>query len=63
MTSELHALLAKWGATIDAADHYPGYAECGEDIRMTVTVQAKHGPEFEVLQEWTEIDLGRNVSP
>ena len=33
---ELQSLLLKYGAEIKAEDHWIGYAECGEDVRMTV---------------------------
>lgn len=35
---ELADLLSKYNATIEAKDHYQGYAECGEDVRMTVYI-------------------------
>ena len=35
-----------------------GYAECGEDIRTTVTIESVYEA-GECLWEWTEIDLGR----
>lgn len=60
-TAELHALLAKYGAEIDAEDHYSGYPECGSDVRMTVTIPAIHDANGETLREWTEIDLGKWV--
>ena len=34
--TELKALLKKWGAKLTAEDHWQGYAECGEDVRITV---------------------------
>ena len=33
---ELQALLKKYDAQIKADDHWTGYAECGQDVRMTV---------------------------
>lgn len=36
--AELAALLKKWGAEISARDHWNGYAECGEDVRMTASI-------------------------
>lgn len=33
---ELKALCIKYKAEISADDHYPGYPESGEDIRMVV---------------------------
>ena len=63
-TAELNALLAKYGAELSAEDHFMGYAECGEDVRMTVTIPAIYDPKtFAYIREWTEIDLGRNISP
>ena len=60
--SELKALLAKWDAEIVAEDHFSGYAECGEDVRMTVTIPAIYDKESgEYIREWTEIDLGRRI--
>ena len=38
--AELAALLKKWDATLSAEDHYPGWPECGEDVRMTVSIPA-----------------------
>lgn len=33
---ELQQLLEKYDAVILAEDHWQGYPECGEDVRMTV---------------------------
>jgi hypothetical protein len=55
--ADLRELLKKYGASIDAKDHYPGYSECGEDIRMTVDVPAIYW-KGDVVREWCEIDLG-----
>ncbi len=61
--SELKALLAKWDAEIVAEDHFIGYAECGEDVRMTVTIPSIYDKETgEWIREWTEIDLGRSIN-
>ena len=50
--NDLKDLLGKYGAEIVAEDHWTGYAECGQDVRMTV--------EFE---NWKmeDLDLGRYV--
>ena len=61
---DLKALLQKYSngvssCEIEAEDHYSGYPECGEDVRMTVTVPSIYTPEGETIREWTEIDLGR----
>lgn len=46
--AELSALLAKYGAVLSAKDHYEGYPECGEDVRITVELQ----------EPYIDIDLG-----
>ena len=60
---ELQALLDKYGAELEAADHYQGYPECGEDVRMTVTVPGKYDEAHDCVREWTEIDLGKHLWP
>ncbi len=47
---ELHALLGKYDAELKAEDHWQGYAECGQDVRITVG-----------FKDWKidEIDLGK----
>jgi len=57
--AELSALLKRYDAELSADDHYTGYPECGEDIRMTVTIPARYSCDGETLMEYTEIDLGR----
>ena len=55
---ELEELLFKYNeAELDAQDHYPGYPESGEDIRMTVTIPAKWDNNV-MISDYTEIDLG-----
>jgi len=61
--AELKNLLTKYDATIDAEDHFQGYPECGEDVKMTVTIPSKYAFNSDMLQEWTEIDLGRHFGP
>ena len=51
-----------WEASIGAEDHYPGYPECGEDIRMTVDIPAVYDSEGGCLREMTEINLGSYFS-
>jgi hypothetical protein len=58
--AELAALLAKYDATLEAEDHYPGYAECGEDVRMTVSVPSRYSSDGERTREGVEIDLGES---
>ena len=61
-TAELQALLNKYKATLSADDHYPGYAECGEDIRMTVEISSVYDADHNCVQEWTDINLGRHIT-
>lgn len=60
-TEELKNLLKKYDADLSADDHFQGYAECGQDIRMTVTVPSIYDEKGETVREWTEIDLGKYV--
>jgi len=60
---ELQALLDKYGAELEARDHYRGFPECGEDIRMTVDIPAAWTKEGELVREAAEIDLGSHVWP
>lgn len=60
--TKLKELLEEYQAELIAEDHYPGYPECGQDIRITVemdTIYTESGCE----REYTEIDLGRYVYP
>ena len=61
--AELQALLDKYGAELEAKDHWQGYAECGEDVRMTVYVPAIYDSDLNYVREWTEIDLGAHLFP
>jgi hypothetical protein len=58
--AELAALLAKYDATLEAEDHYPGYPEDDEDIRMTVSVPSRYTPDGDRTRESVEIDLGES---
>lgn len=59
--SDLKALLKKYNAEITCADHYQGYPECGEDVRMTVEIPSKYDESGNTLREWTEIDLRHSI--
>lgn len=61
--TELQALLDKYGAELEARDHYSGYAECGEDVRMTVDIPAIWTKAGDLVREGTEIDLGSHIWP
>lgn len=63
--ADLAALLAKYSngrdrAEIEAEDHFSGYAECGEDVRITVSIPAIY-QDGEPVRPYTEIDLGRFI--
>lgn len=57
--ADLVALLDKYEAELAAEDHFTGYAECGENVRMTVVIQGKWDIFGNCLREYTEIDLGK----
>lgn len=62
--AELKALLSKYapaGGYVDitAEDHYMGYPECGEDVRMTVSIPSGYDGNGEKVSEGAEIDLGK----
>lgn len=59
---DLRNLLKKYDAEIEAEDHFPGYPESGEDIRMTVTIDGLYDEDGNKLREMTEINLGDLVS-
>lgn len=48
---ELKSLLFKYGARLSTEDHWTGYPECGEDVRMTVEFAFPYG----------DLDLGKMI--
>lgn len=56
--AELQDLLDKYQAIMEAEDHYKGYAECGEDIRITVDIATLYDDDGNIIREGAEIDLG-----
>lgn len=56
--AELRELFGKYDAEIEASDHWMGYAECGEDIRMTVEIPAVYDKNNDCIREAASIDLG-----
>ena len=56
---EFQLLLEKYSAEISAEDFWQGYAECGQDIRMTVFIQATYDDDGDILKDSAEIDLGK----
>jgi hypothetical protein len=55
--AELAALCRKYHCDITAEDHYQGYPECGEGIRMTVNFDGDYTVDPVLPDE--ELDLGR----
>lgn len=60
---ELQSLLDKHGAELEARDHWSGYAGCGSDVRMTVTIDGEWDKDGETVREYTEINLGALQMP
>lgn len=60
---ELGELLKKWGAEIEAEDHWTGYAECGSDVRMTVEIPSIYDEHGNMVREWCHVDLGSSIGP
>ena len=58
---ELQALLDKYGADLEAKDHNQGWAECYEDVRMTVDIPAIYDCKVGYIRPWVEIDLGSGI--
>ena len=54
---DLLCLLNKYNAQIETSDHYTGYSECGQDIRVMVSIPAIYMDE-QCINEYTEFDLG-----
>jgi hypothetical protein len=61
-TAELQELLDTWGAELRADDHYPGWPECGEDIRVEITIPAIYDGNGRTEREWCCFDVGRYMS-
>lgn len=56
--ADLQAVLDKYGAELEAKDYWQGYSECGEDVRMTVFIEAVYDDNHELVNEGVEINLG-----
>ena len=58
--AELKALLKKYDAELEADDHWIGYAECGEDIRITAQIDGiwEYG---KVIRPRFSIDFGNLI--
>jgi len=55
--ADLKLLIKKYDAEIEASDHYTGYSECGEDIRVMVSTQAVY-VDNECVQECADFNIG-----
>jgi hypothetical protein len=55
---EFKALFLKWNATIQTENHYQGYAECGEDIRITIDIPSIYDADGTTIRAGIELDLG-----
>lgn len=61
--AELKELFDRYGkenypVQIAAEDHYMGYPECGEDVRMTITIPEQWDEKGETTRPGCDIDLG-----
>lgn len=56
---DLRDLLATYGATLEAEDHWTGYPECGEDVRMTVDIPAIYDNDGDTVRDACQINLGK----
>jgi len=61
--ADFQALLDKYNATIEADDHFQGYAECGEDIQVCVYIPGSFDKDGEIIQETADFNLGRYLPP
>lgn len=61
--ADLQTLLDKYDAELVASDFFTGYAECGEDIRIEVTIQGIYDAAHNCIREFTVFDLGKGCYP
>lgn len=59
---EFTALLVKWNADISADDHYRGYPECGQDIRIEISIPPIY-INGELIRAGVDIDLDKGFYP
>ena len=60
--TDLNNLLLKYSAEISAEDHWQGYPECGEDIRIEIEIPGVWDNDGECVSEDCYIDLGRYIT-
>ena len=58
----LQRLVDEYSAELEAMDHWEGYPECGQDVRMTAYIPAIYAEDRSCIQEFCAIDLGPVVS-
>ena len=58
--AELAALLRKFNATIEIDDHFKGFAECGRELRATVTIEGIY--EGDNTRPQVDFDLGTYIT-
>ena len=46
---ELKDLLIKHKVSISSSDEYPGYPECGEDVRIRIESEWKDNPDMDIF--------------
>jgi hypothetical protein len=61
LKSKLIALCREYGAEIEAKDHWTGYSECGQDVRMTLTIDGVY-MDGDVVHPYEGIDLGNRIA-
>lgn len=59
--TKLKTLLHEYDAVLSAKDHYQGYPECGEDVRMTVDIDGIYSEDGDIIRPYMDIDLGAYI--
>ena len=55
---EFQALVNKYKAEVQIKDYFEGYAECGEDIKCLVMIDAVYTLAGDRVSDYCEFDLG-----
>jgi hypothetical protein len=61
--AEFDQLLKKYDATISCKDHYSGWAGCGSDIRMEITIPTLYNKNGQIIKSGADIELGQYYNP
>ena len=59
----LQRLVDEYSAELEAMDHWDGFPECGQDVRMTAYIPAIYAEDGSCIREFCQIDLWSVVSP